>query len=414
MKRFYLVTLAVTLLSVTTLLAQEKKDTSVVDPKPSVAGFVTNKFWDNWEISIGGGTGAALFGKQNLGSAGDYFGGLGSISVTKWLHPVFGLRAVLEGGSYSSVNAALEKKSWPYLSLHADFMMNLSNWIGGYKERRVYYAVPYFGMGYMASNFTKKAQEANDFPYVNQNFVVSWGLLNKFRVSNSVDVNLEIGGLLGKNEISPVRDVNSGPFLTSLNASVGISYRFGKRDFERGAAGYTMDDINALKAEAARAAERAQAQSTANEDLSGELVQAQKDAATAQQRADQAEEQLADAQAELEALKQQIALDAATPEETIFFGYEVWGLDAVDMTTLQELAKKMLAGPKDYVYTITGYADFTTGARSNNISIAERRAKSVYDYLVSLGVPAAQLTHQGAGPDAQPFTGRGNQSVTIK
>ena len=108
------------------------------------------------------------------------------------------------------------------------------------------------------------------------------------------------------------------------------------------------------------------------------------------------------------------------------------------MTTLKELAKKMLAGPKDYVYTITGYADFTTGARSNNIAIAEKRAQSVYDYLVSLGVPAAQLTHQGAGPDAQPFTlvslgvpaaqlthqgagpdaqpftGRGNQSVTIK
>ena len=84
------------------------------------------------------------------------------------------------------------------------------------------------------------------------------------------------------------------------------------------------------------------------------------------------------------------------------------------MTTLKELAKKMLAGPKDYVYTITGYADFTTGARSNNIAIAEKRAQSVYDYLVSLGVPAAQLTHQGTGPDAQPFTGRGNQSVTIK
>ena len=414
MKRFYIAALAVALLSSVTMTGQEKKDTSAVDPKPSFAGFVTNGFWDNWELSVGGGIGAALFGNENPGAAGDYIGGMGSISATKWLNPVFGLRAVLEGGGYSSVNAALEKKSWPYLSMHADFMMNLSNWIGGYKERRVYYAVPYFGMGYMASNFTKTAQEANDFPYVNQNFVVSWGLLNKFRVSNSVDVNLEIGGLLGKNEISPVRDVNSGPFLTSLNASVGISYRFGKRDFERGAAGYTMDDINALKAEAARAAERAQAQSTANEDLSDELAQAQKDAAAAQQRAGQAEKQLADAQAELEALKQQIALDAATPEETIFFGYEVWGLDAVDLTTLQELAKKMLAGPKDYVYTITGYADFTTGARSNNIAIAEKRAKSVYDYLVSLGVPAAQLTHQGAGPDAQPFTGRGNQSVTIK
>ena len=414
MKRFYLVTLTVTLLSATTLLAQEKKDTSAVDPKPSVAGFVTNKFWDNWEISIGGGTGAALFGKQNLGSAGDYFGGLGSISATKWLHPVFGLRAVLEGGGYSSVNADLEKKSWPYMSLHADFMMNLSNWIGGYKEHRVYYAVPYFGMGYMASNIGRKAQEANDIPYLNQNFVVSYGLLNKFRVSNSIDVNLEIGGLLGKNDISPVHTKESGPFLTSLNATVGISYRFGKRDFERGAAGYTLDEIEALKREAERAAEQAQAQNTVNEDLSDDLAQAQKDAAAAQQRADQAEKQLADAQAELEALKQQMALDAATPEETIFFDFEVWGLDAVDMTTLKELAKKMLAGPKDYVYTITGYADFTTGARSNNIAIAEKRAQSVYDYLVSLGVPAAQLTHQGAGPDAQPFTGRGNQSVTIK
>ena len=214
MKRFYIAAIAVALLSSVTMTGQEKKDTSAVDPKPSFAGFVTNGFWDNWELSVGGGIGAALFGNENPGAAGDYIGGMGSISATKWLNPVFGLRAVLEGGGYSSVNAALEKKSWPYLSLHADFMMNLSNWIGGYKERRVYYAVPYFGMGYMASNFTKKAQEANDFPYVNQNFVVSWGLLNKFRVSNSVDVNLEIGGLLGKNEISPVRDVNSGPFLT--------------------------------------------------------------------------------------------------------------------------------------------------------------------------------------------------------
>lgn len=414
MKRFYLVTLTVTLLSATTLLAQEKKDTSAVDPKPSVAGFVTNKFWDNWEISIGGGTGAALFGKQNLGSAGDYFGGLGSISVTKWLHPVFGLRAVLEGGSYSSVNADLEKKSWPYMALHADFMMNLSNWIGGYKEHRVYYAVPYFGMGYMASNIGRKAQEANDFPYLNQNFVVSYGLLNKFRVSNSIDVNLEIGGLLGKNDISPVRTKESGPFLTSLNATVGISYRFGKRDFERGAAGYTRADVDAIRAEAERVAAQVKAEKEAKEDLSDDLAQAQKDAAAAQQRAAQAEKQLADAQAELEALKKQQALDAATPEETIFFGYEVWGLDAVDMTALQELAGKILAGPKDYVYTITGYADFSTGARSNNIAIAQKRAQSVYDYLLSLGVPAGQLTHQGAGPDAQPFNGRGNQSVTIR
>ena len=66
MKRFYIAALAVALLSSATMAGQEKKDTSTVDPKPSFAGFVTNGFWDNWELSIGGGTGAALFGKQNL------------------------------------------------------------------------------------------------------------------------------------------------------------------------------------------------------------------------------------------------------------------------------------------------------------------------------------------------------------
>ena len=103
MKRFYLAALAAALLSVSSLTAQEKEDTTAVTPKPSFAGFVTNKFWDNWEISINGGTGAALFSKTNYGSAGDYFGGIGGISATKWLHPIIGLRAVLEGGVYSNV-----------------------------------------------------------------------------------------------------------------------------------------------------------------------------------------------------------------------------------------------------------------------------------------------------------------------
>lgn len=408
MKRFYLAALAAALLSVTALAAQEKTDTSAVDPKPSFAGFVTNGFWDNWEISVNGGVGAALFNKRNPGPAGDYLGGYGNISVTKWLYPVVGLRGSLDLGAYHSVSDNLVRHRWPFASLHMDLMINLSNWIGGYKEHRVYYAVPFMGMGYMASNVPRT------FKNFRQNFIVSYGLLNKFRVSDCIDLNLEIGGIVGKNEISPAKVNGSGAFLTTVNAAVGVSYRFGKRDFERGAAGYTKADVEALKAEAERAAAQVEADKAVKEDLSGELAQAEKDAAAAQQRAAQAEKQLADAQAELEALKQQMALDAATPEETIFFDYEVWGLDAVDMTALKELATKMLAGPKDYVYTITGYADFTTGARTNNITIAERRAQSVYDYLVSLGVPAAQLTHQGAGPDAQPFTGRGNQSVTIK
>jgi outer membrane protein OmpA-like peptidoglycan-associated protein len=416
MKKIYLAAIAVALLSSSALMAQDfvKDSTSAVDPKPSFKGFVSNKFWDNWEISIGGGVGTAMNGGNDPGPLNRRIGGFGEISVGKWLHPVVGLRGELQMGAYNNFTDDLTRMTWPYAYLHADLMINLSNWIGGYKEHRVYYAIPYVGMGYFASNFTDGTRSINSIPVTMGNFAVSYGLINKFRVSNSVDINLNLKGIVSMASVNPTFNANCGTYFNGLDASVGITYRFGKRDFERGAAGYTKEDVDALKAEAEMVAAQVKAEKEAKEDLSDDLAQAQKDAAAAQQRASEAEKQLADAQAELEALKKQQALDAATPEETIFFGYEVWGLDAVDMTALKELAGKMLAGPKDYVYTITGYADFSTGARSNNIAIAQKRAQSVYDYLVSLGVPAGQLTCQGAGPDAQPFTGRGNQSVTIK
>ena len=66
--------------------------------KPSVAGFVSNGFWDNWEVSAGFGTGTAFSNGDNYGPRSDRFGFEGNLSVTKWLHPVFGMRAQLQGG----------------------------------------------------------------------------------------------------------------------------------------------------------------------------------------------------------------------------------------------------------------------------------------------------------------------------
>lgn len=39
--------------------------------KPSFAGFVSNGFWDNWEISVGAGAGTAFSNGSNLKSFGD-------------------------------------------------------------------------------------------------------------------------------------------------------------------------------------------------------------------------------------------------------------------------------------------------------------------------------------------------------
>lgn len=57
---------AALLVSFGTLCAQETSGQEV-SPKPSFKGFVTNGFWDNWEITVGGGTGAAFFSHTSLG-----------------------------------------------------------------------------------------------------------------------------------------------------------------------------------------------------------------------------------------------------------------------------------------------------------------------------------------------------------
>lgn len=109
--------------------------------KPSVAGFVSNGFWDNWEVSAGFGTGTAFSNGGNSGSWGDRFGFEGNLSVTKWVHPVFGMRAQLQGGWFNNFDSQIGKMTWPYMFGHLDFMVNASNWIGGYRADRAWYAV---------------------------------------------------------------------------------------------------------------------------------------------------------------------------------------------------------------------------------------------------------------------------------
>ena len=53
------------------------------------------------------------------------------------------------------------------------------------------------------------------------------------------------------------------------------------------------------------------------------------------------------------------------------------------------------------VVSLTGYADKKTGSVKRNQVLSEQRAKVVFDYLVSLGVPAEKLetsANGGVGP----------------
>ena len=68
--------------------------------KPSFSGFVSNGFWDNWELSAGIGVGTALSNGKNCGAFGNRIGFEGNVSVLNWMHPVVGMRLQFLGGRF--------------------------------------------------------------------------------------------------------------------------------------------------------------------------------------------------------------------------------------------------------------------------------------------------------------------------
>lgn len=393
MHNFYK-TFIVFTLTVASIPAMAQEETSTPEPYPSFAGFVTNKFWDNWEISADFGTGFASFSSGNLGGYGDRFGLNGELSVTKWLHPVVGIRGQLMGGNYHTVHPTGGKTAWNFMFAHIDIVSNFSNWIGGYKEDRVYYAIPFAGMGLFASNRHTI------------NYAFTAGLLSRFRVCPSVDINLEIKGILGMSCLNPVSYSPRGRFLGTGNVSVGVTYRFGKRDYARPATDCSAEDLKYLKEAAEAAQKEALAAKAAEDNLKTQLAESQKAAENARQQAEQAAQDLAD-------LQEQHVMDESTPEQCIFFNNGTV-LSESEKLHLSVIADRIKSSKADRTYTICGYADFSTGSYNYNIQLAELRARTVYNYLIGLGVPAERMTHQGMGRDAQPFTARGNQVVIIK
>lgn len=372
--------------------------------KPSFAGFVSNGFWDNWEISAGLGGGMAFSNSGNLGSWGDRFGFEGNLSLTKWLHPVVGVRGQLQGGWFNNFDADLGKMTWPYLFVHTDVMVNASNWIGGYREDRAWYAVPFAGFGYLASNFTDGSQRDNQSG-TNQEFAFTAGLLNKFRLSPAFDFNIELKGLMAKSEICPASV--SGAYMFGFTATAGITYRFNQRNWQRGVPGYTAEDIRAFQDAVAAGNAALEASKAENARLNEELAAAQAAAKEAETAAAEAE-----AKAAAEAKK----VNTSCPTSIIFYDYSMSKLTAKDKTRLELTADLIKNGPKDRVYTIQGHADQQTGTPAGNKRVAENRAKNVYNYLIKCGVNPKQLTYEGLGnePDVYKNIQKANRSVIIK
>ena len=94
----------------------------------------------------------------------------------------------------------------------------------------------------------------------------------------------------------------------------------------------------------------------------------------------------------------------------IYFDVNSANIKAESFSILDTVAQTLIANEGIRV-RIVGHTD-SDGARSYNQGLSERRAQSVYDYLVRKGVPAARLSTAGYGEDrpAVPNTSAANKA----
>ena len=200
---------------------------------------VTNTFWDNWFISVGGG-GLLYFGDHDrqLGF-GEWISPTFDIAVGKWFSPEVGARLMYSGGAIRGAtqsgthslgswidskpidNFWLKNSRFGFFNIHADVLFNLNNIIAGYKEDRIYTISPYIGLGVMRAYKAPVATE----------FAGTVGLLNSFRVAKGLDINLDFRGALVSDRFDGEFGGRSGEGL--LTASVGVTYKFKERGWER-------------------------------------------------------------------------------------------------------------------------------------------------------------------------------------
>lgn len=363
------------------------------------AGFETNRFIDNWEISAG--VGGQLFHKLtrtdtelNPGSFGDRTSIGFNLAVGKWVTPIFGGRVQFQGYSMTTFDRKTEAQNdWNYVYIHADLMTNLTNWICGYKSDRFYNAVLMTGFGYDGS----KTDGGDGW---NGEYAFTGGLQNRFRLCEAWDANLEVKATLIAQDFDNLPSYSKYALL--WDASIGATYKIPtKRTF-----GYIDHDQYKNKIAALeKDVENGNKTIAADEEEINRL----KAAVDKEKKAKEAA---------MEAERKAKAAYAPTTNQSlsIFFRLGESEISDKNQENLKFLAEAIKADKGNDVFTITGYADKETGSAERNDALSKERAESVYNYLVNLGVDKNRLKIDYKGCKEQPFSGKAymNRAAIIK
>lgn len=382
---------------------------TVIEEQPNthISGFVSNRFWDNWEIQGGAGMSFMLGTGSKIGKA---YQGVGYGAVGKWIHPVFGMRLAAEGGKINYLNTANSKVNTSFLFAHPDLMINLSNWIGGYREWRAYSAILTGGAGIAFTSLNQKSTRKTEF-------AASVGMQNRFNINQALSIDLTVNYTLARANLFPQPTIKS-PRFNALNFYVGVTYRFNKRNFNR--VGATDEEVAAMLAMIADAEEKVAAVTAENTKLlrinaeqSKQLDKATVKISEYRKEVNTDQQQLAQVENPVQAANAQEAIATDNYSEILFYLYGYGILSADNKARLDLLAEHIKKSSSDRVFRIEGFADPQTGTEKCNLRLAEKRARLAYDYLISKGVSESQLEWKSGGTTNLPFQHQEQNRVVV-
>lgn len=375
----------------------QNNETTVPEQKYSVA---TNSFWSNWFVQANI-VGTAFYSNEEQGWDLDkspfkgFRNNLGfSVALGKWFTPGLGLRTKFNGvwgrtvvpATWEKKGEALEsgKNGNKYWTLSEQALFNLSNMLCGYSDTRVWNFIPYAGAG-IGRNMSADTYAMG----------LSAGILNTFRLCDRLALNLDLAYGIWETDMDGLSlgaiDIKEGPASRDqmFSVEVGLTYNLGKTRWNK------TPDVEALKA----------------------LSQSQIDALNAQ---------LADAQNENAKLKDMLANQKPVEKTTV-----VKEIAAAPVSVFFNIGKSKIASKKDLQnvkdlvevakannskLVVTGYADSKTGSAAFNQKLSEKRAQTVADELVKMGVSRDNIETVAAGGvnTLSPVSYNRRATVTIK
>lgn len=341
--------------------------------------YLTNGGGANWFIGFGGGVNTSLargvvpfhdFAIENNWGAEAFIG--------KWFTPTVGARVGYKGVMnnfgydtdtyFSERYPSGEQVRFGYV--HGDFMWNLSNALGGYKETRFWDIIPYAGGGYLGIN--------NGI--TDNKFAASVGVYNEFRLGKCANLFVDVNIIGTENPLKlhklgedGVADVNTPVITHPLympTATIGVTFNISrKKNFDRystvapPALPFTLSDYNDL-------VKKIGVLEKENADLRDFLANAQ-----------------------------------GTPADTVYvagdtrvlvgstvitFPIGKSRLSKVEREKVQLFAESFTEN--DTLIHIVGSADSKTGTEKGNYKLAQKRADTVRDALVKYGIAEDRIS----------------------